>query len=248
MKGVQFTLSVPYECSFVKESSVNDLSSYSIPPLTTIRGMIYNGMARPSLLRQDYYTTRTMSKEAVEEEYEFRKNFEKSTHIGIEVLDDGTMKSDLRNRFKHGGRSGDIGNSDGENISLTYVTQHETIIHPSYQITILSEEDTYIHDVVEVLKNPRRVLYLGNSDNMVEVRDIGTSNFTEIEDERSFENLVVPNSKGDNMEMLPIEMESFDGRGTADRGESCLVSYSKAKYNQYYKPDDEDLNVTVAID
>lgn len=210
--------------------------------------MIYNGMARPSLLRQDYYTTRTMSKEAVEEEYEFRKNFEESTHIGIEVLDDGTMKSDLRNRFKHGGRSGDIGNSDGENISLTYVTQHETIIHPSYRITILSEEDTYIHDVVEVLKNPRRVLYLGNSDNMVEVRDIGTSNFTEIEGERSFENLVVPNSEGDNMEMLPVEMESFDGRGTADRGESCLVSYSKAKYNQYYKPDDEDLNVTVAID
>lgn len=248
MKGVQFTLSVPYECSFVKESSVNDLSSYSIPPLTTLRGMIYSGMARPSLLRQDYHTTRTMKKEAVEEEYEFRKNFEESTSIGIEVLDKGTMKSDLRNRFKHGGRSGEIGNSDGENISLTYVTQHETVIHPSYRVTVLSEEDTYIEDVVEVLKDPRRVLYLGNSDNMVEVRDVKTSNFTQVKDERSFESLVVPNSTGENMEMLPIEMESFEGRGTADRGESCLVSYNTTRYSEYYEPDSEELDVTVAID
>lgn len=249
MNGIQFKLSVPYECSFIKETAVNALTSYSIPPLTTIRGMIYNAMARPSLLLQDYHTTRTLDKDTVENEYEFRKQFESSTHIGIEVLDRGVMKSDLRNRMKHGGRSGSIGGTDGDNAYLSYVVQHETIIQPTYQITILFEDNKYLDETFKALNDPNRILYLGASDNMVEVKNITKSEFKLEEDEKEFDrDIVVPNSKGENMEMLPVKMESFEGRGTADRGESHIVSYGCSEYDKYYKPTNDNLDLTVAID
>lgn len=248
MIGIQFELSVPYECSFIKQTAVNSLDSYSIPPLTTVRGMIYNAMARPSLLFQDYHTTRTVDKDLINEEYEFRKRFESSTHMGIEVVDEGIMKSDLRTRMKHGGRSGELGNTGGDNISLSYVAKHQTIVNPRYLVTMMSESERYIEATREALNNPRRILYLGTSDNLVDVKDISTSGFEEVNESLSSDRIVMPNSSGDSMEMLPIKMESFEGRGTADRGESQVVSYGNAESDSHYEPTDTESKRVVPID
>lgn len=248
MFGVQYELTVPYDCSFIKQSAINKLPTHSIPPLPTLRGMIYNSMARPSLLNQDYHTTRTMNKDVVEDEYEFRKDFEEKTQISIEVVESGIKKSDLRKRMKHTTKKGTISGSESTDINVSYTAQHETIVNPIYRITVLSEDKSIVNMIRECLQNPQRLLYLGGSDHLVVIDNITISEFEKQEVDKTVDNLVIPNSTGETVEMLPIEMESFEGRGKADRGDSKVVSFGDANTEIFYTSDSDEVSIAVPID
>lgn len=89
IRVLRYDLNVPAECSFRKAGSVNGLPTYQVPPLTTIRGMLYNALGRPSLLQQYHYTSRTQPKEQVDAECDFRAEFEDRTSIGLRIIEPG---------------------------------------------------------------------------------------------------------------------------------------------------------------
>jgi len=232
MQGLQFTLKVPFECAFTQQGAVNTLPTYDIPPLTTIRGLIFNALCRPSLLNQDHHTRRDfLEKEQVNEEYEFRKEFEKNSQIGIEVKESGIKKSDLRSRKKQ------VGTDKSSHGVLSYVTQMETIISPTYEITLLHNDVDFLQTIKKRLVSPPRPLYLGHSDHLVTVKDTKVTEYSYVDQSIKSDTIVTPTSSGDTTNILPIEIEDMSGH-SADTGRVKMVSYGNAETTGYYQSPD----------
>lgn len=203
---VAATLDVPFECTFTNAGAMNDLPSYPVPPLTTIRGMLYAAWGRPSLLGQGSSRGRTMEKEAVEREQSFREEFEAATTIGIRVLDGPTSKRDLRTRQKVA-RSGD-------RAYISYPAEEETLLFPTYRVYVAGDEEQ-CQAVAEAFRDPERLLYLGRSDNLVDVRNVTETRLVHHDDEQVLEDVMIPDGNGDDPVMLPVRTErigSYNGR------------------------------------
>lgn len=201
---VAATLDVPMECAFTNASGMNDLPSYPVPPLPTIRGMIYSAWCRPSLLNQGQGGQRTMEKETVESEAEFRNEFAESTSIGIRIVDEPTSKRDLRTRQKVA--------EDKDHPHKHYKqnpTIEETLIAPTYRIYVTGTDEHCIA-VADALRNPERPLYLGRSDDLVDVRDVTETQLYRHESDQYLADSMVPNGDGGEPIMLPVSSEQIE--------------------------------------
>lgn len=204
---VAATFDVPVECAFTNAGSMNDLPSYPVPPLTTIRGLLYAAWGRPSLLGQGSSRGRTMDKDAVESEQSFRETLEAETAIGIRVLDEPVAKRDIRKRQK-------VAPSTKDKQYISTPIQEETLLFPTYRVYITGSVERCAA-VADAFRDPERLLYLGRSDNLVDIRDVTESELIHHENERFLDDAIVADGDGDGPLMLPVRTErigSYSGR------------------------------------
>lgn len=151
--GISFVLDVPYFACFRKPVSTNLLQTYKIVPFTTVRGVIANalGYTRENLSLQD------------------------KLKIGIQPIVVGTATTEMckilklttgKNEFKNVNNRTMLGDFPSSPMFKDF------LIHPRYQIYATSEESKLITEITEALLSPARLLYLGQSDDMVVIDDI----------------------------------------------------------------------------
>lgn len=141
MQGLKFRVDCPYFAAFRVPTTTSVILTYSIPPYTTIRGMISNalGLRRDDLQIQDWFKIGIKP-----------LNFEKGREMAKLLKLKGT----------------------GKNLQRTFPSSpmfREFLVEPSYEIFLAGEEDK-IQNVRQALSNPERPLYLGSSDDHVEVK------------------------------------------------------------------------------
>lgn len=225
---LEVVFDVPIECSFRRQGTMNQLPTYPVPPLTTLRGVIYSAFARPSLLNQESHHYRHIDKEEFESEYNYRKQFEENTRIGIIVEDRGLIDTDLRTRQKKTRSETD------EKAFLTYVAEEETILSPTYRVFISSDDQSLLQDISDALEKPERPLYLGRSDDIVDVKVEGIKSSSYIESQTEFDSVIVPESPNESF-LLPIEMETVSR--SANPAKLQLVGFG-GSVDSYYQTED----------
>lgn len=139
MFGFKFTIESLYFASFRKVNTTSFLSSYYIPPFTTIRGLLSNalGLARDDFLIQDWIKIGIKT-----------NSFQKSSELSKFLkLKEGKREN---NRF---------------NSSPIF---RDFLINPIYDIYVAGDNDK-INILNDALKNPQRNLYIGYSDDMVDI-------------------------------------------------------------------------------
>ena len=141
MLGFKFTIESLYFTSFRKSTSTSLLSSYKIPPFTTIRGLISNALG---LKRDDLY-------------------LQDMIKIGIKPYP-VEMSSEMTKVLKL--------KKEGQDPFKRYFPSapifKEFLIKPKYDIFIAGDSET-INKIHSALKNPQRDLYLGSSDDLVDL-------------------------------------------------------------------------------
>jgi CRISPR-associated protein Cas5h len=235
---LRFTLDVPAECSFRKAGSVNGLPTYSIPPLTTIRGMIYNALGRPSLLLQYNYRYRTMPKEQVDAESAFRAEFEDRTAIGIRIVNDAVEASHLRSFHKRD-------DSSDPAMYKRAIGVADTLIGPTYRVYLAVNcdgetdgmDDEPLGIVHDALIDPARPLYLGRSDDLVVVRDVEIVGAERVSERKRLD-CVVPGGTGDEIEMLPVRSDTVDW-GSSSPSSGRVVSVDGGMVDEHLETTDE---------
>lgn len=140
MFGLKFRVDCPYFATFREPTSTSLILSYVIPPYTTIRGMISNALGLP---RDDL---------RVQEWFK----------IGIKPL--GFEKCrEMAKILKLKGT--------GKKYERTFPSSpmfREFLVEPSYEIFLVGSEER-IKEVHLAFLNPKRPLYLGGSDDLVDI-------------------------------------------------------------------------------
>lgn len=224
-KVLRATLDVPFECSFKKAGEMNALRTYKVPPIPTIQGMIYSSIARPSLLLQT--SNRTMEKETRDKEEKFRKEVRGKCNFGIRIIQKGPEYTGLKNRHK-------VGRSNDDEQYITYVVNEETLIEPTYRIYVGGPEN-FLTKFEKGLKNPKRPLYLGRSDDIVDIHDVNISEIEHVKETISLD-CVVPGSR-EEPSMLPVEPDKREGVSTKP-AKVKTVSIEGGEVDSYYETSD----------
>lgn len=141
MLGFKFKLEGLYFTTFRKPTSTSLIMSYSIPPYTTIRGILANalGLERDNLSIQDWIK------------------------IGIKPLEFSNRSKEMAKMLKLKGT--------GETYQRVFPSSpmfKEFLVLPSYDIYVAGESDK-INAVYDALLQPARPLYLGASDDLVDI-------------------------------------------------------------------------------
>jgi CRISPR-associated Cas5-like protein len=223
------TLDVPFECAFTKAASMNSRPTYELPPVTTLQGMLYAALGRPSLLMQDHHSRRTMEKSTFDAERDFRDYVEDECRFGIRMVESGGIHNGLRNLHKQA-------RSDDEREFLTYVTNVETLVSPRYRMYVTGPDDL-LKEFEGALEDPERLLYLGRSDDMVDILDVDLTN-ADRRDESASLDCAIPGA-GDDPTMLPVESDTKTGRRTQP-SRVKTVAVKGGQVDAYYEtPDGE---------
>lgn len=212
-------LDVPYAASFTKAGAMNGLPTYPVPPVTTIQGLLYAAMGRPSLLRPN-----NLPNDVRAEEEEFRERVQTECRIGERVLDSGTRTAGLRSRQKRE-RPGN------EGAYLTTPAQMESLIEPTFRIYIGGPAEL-LDSFAAALDDPQRLLYLGGSDDLVDVQSVTQTTATYHEETAELD-CVTPGA-GDDPTLLPVSPD-YRGRYTTHPGEVKTVSPSGGEVTGYYE-------------
>jgi CRISPR-associated Cas5-like protein len=218
-------LDVPHEAAFYKSDAMNGLPTYPIPPVTTIQGLLYAALGRPSLLQPNQ-----LPNDLRRDEEAFRERVRDECRFGERVLDRGTQSQSLRSRQK-------AASSKDEEAYVTYPTQAQTILAPSYQIYI-GGPDQLLEAFESALRDPERLLYLGRSDDLVTIRDIDILK-TEYVDEQASLDCVVPGGGGDPV-LLPVRPDYRDRYSARHPGKVRTVSISGGPVDGYFETSDGD--------
>jgi CRISPR-associated protein Cas5h len=141
MLGLKFRIEALYFTNFRKSTSTSLINTYSIPPFTTIRGLISNalGLKRDDLRVQDWIK------------------------IGIQPQNNLNRSTEMTKVLKLKGT--------GKKYQKTFPSApifKEFLVNPIYDIYIASEQEV-IEKIYFALKNPKRPLYVGASDELVDV-------------------------------------------------------------------------------
>jgi len=154
MLGLKFRVDCPYFTTFREPTSTSLILSYHIPPYTTIRGMISNALGLP---RDDL---------RVQEWFKIGMkplNLEKCREMAKVLKLKGTGRSYQR----------------------TFPSSpmfREFLVEPSYEIFLVGDDER-IREVRSALLSPERPLYLGGSDDLVDVEVFEPVEVEEIEAE-----------------------------------------------------------------
>jgi CRISPR-associated Cas5-like protein len=221
------TLDVPFECSFTKAGAMNGLPTYRVPPVPTIQGLLYAALGRPSLLQATQYGE--LENDVRDQEEAFREQVREECSFGIRIVEDGTEHTNLRSRHK-------ASTSDAERAFITYVAQREALESPTYRIYI-GGPTRLLSAFKTALEDPERLLYLGRSDDLVDVRDIEIHDITHVDEPTTLE-CVIP-GPGEDPTLLPIEPDERDyPRKDPARVETvCLTG---GDVDSYYETEDGD--------
>ncbi len=211
-------LDVPFDTAFTKAGAMNGQPTYPVPPIPTIQGLLYAAMGRPSLLRPNNLPTDVRA-----EEEAFRERVRESCAFGERVLDAGTRTSGLWSRQKRS-RSGDTG-------YLRSPGQRESLIGPRYQIYV-GGPSSLLDAFAAALRDPQRLLYLGHSDCLVDVRSVTRTTATRHETTTELD-CVTPGADGEPT-LLPVTPDYRDGRTTRP-GTVKTVSPSGGTADAYYE-------------
>ena len=141
MYGLKIRLESPYFASFRKPTATSTLLTFSIPPFTTIRGLISNAMGLP---RDDLRLQESQIK------------------IGVKPLGTMQINREMAKLLKLKG---------GEKPVKTFSSSpmHREFLVESVYYVYIGGELAIIKKIEESLKNPIRPLYIGTSDDFVDV-------------------------------------------------------------------------------
>jgi len=142
MLGLKLRVDCPYFTTFRRPVSTSTILTTIIPPYTTLRGMISNalGLPRDDLRVQEWFKIGIKP---------LNREFEKSRELAKILKLKGTGKSYQR---------------DFPSAPMF----REFLVDSAYEIFLVGEESR-IRDVHSALLSPKRPLYLGGSDEMVDV-------------------------------------------------------------------------------
>ena len=169
MKGLILDLEVLYFSTFRKPSSTSLILTYSIPPFTTIRGMISNALG---LQRDNYF-------------------LQDKIKIGISITEFGFKNTEVAKILK-------LKENKNHPIH-DYPSSpmfHEYIVNPKYKI-YLGGDENIINKIRDAVESPERSLYLGQSDDIVDTSSSLTIDINEIETNQLdsvVDETIVPNS------------------------------------------------------
>jgi len=223
-KVLRATLDVPVECAFRKAGAMNSLPTYEVPPIPTLQGLLYAALGRPSLLLS---SSGALDTDVRSQEEQFRKHVQEACRFGLRALDVGESQTSLRSRHK-ATKSGE------DRPYLTYVAQTETLLGPTFRMYVGGPEEEII-TFANALRDPERLLYLGRSDDLVDVRDIEVVE----PDHKSGQtrlDCVVP-GPGDEPTLLPVEPDYRDGR-TTKPARVETVSLTGGEVDSYFETTD----------
>lgn len=222
------TLDVPFECAFGKAASMNSRPTYELPPVTTLQGMLYAALGRPSLLLQGG-RGRTMDKSTFDAERDFREYVQNECQFGIRILEPGDTHTGLRKLHKKASGKED-------RVFMTYVTNVETLVSPTYRVYVTGP-DELLNEFEQALKDPERLLYLGRSDDLVDIRDVDIVVADRVE-ERTTVDCAIPGA-GDDPTMLPVEADTKIGR-RKQPSRVKTVAVSGGEVDVYYETTDNE--------
>jgi CRISPR-associated protein Cas5h len=146
MHGLQFDIEGIYFCCFRQPVSTGVILTYPIPPFTTIRGLVECalGFPRDSFFLQD------------------------KIKIGIMSLNNPERATELSKILKFVSRQKETTYQKAFPSAPIF---RSFLVNPMYRIFVTGEE-ALLKEISEGLQNPARPCYLGQSDDMVDFRDI----------------------------------------------------------------------------
>lgn len=141
MLGLKFRLEGLYFITFRKPTSTSLIMSYSIPPYTTIRGLIANALG----MKRDDYSIQDWIK------------------LGIKPCNFSNRSREMAKMLKLKGT--------GETYQKVFPSSpmfKEFLVSPSYEIYIAGEDDK-INRTYNALLQPARPIYIGASDELADI-------------------------------------------------------------------------------
>jgi CRISPR-associated Cas5-like protein len=151
MNVISFRAKVPYECGFRRENGVNTHSTYPVPPFTTWVGLLGNAMG----LAQDQLLPFQIG-------------------LAVSILRPGNLHQSLTLIHKRAHPS------EIRNLYQSTLVTKERLYFAAYDVCVLTSEDTDFEAVHQALLQPKRPLYLGTSDDMVDICEVRIKKANEI--------------------------------------------------------------------
>lgn len=148
MLGVKFTLETISFCTFRIPTTTSIIRSYTVPPFTTLRGMLSNAKG----LERDYFL---LQKEDLRIGIKVARAPQRITETGriLKFIARDEQRRPLRRVFP------------------SSPIRKELLFKPAYDIFLVGSDAT-IESVFESLAEPSRPLYLGQSDDLVDISSL----------------------------------------------------------------------------
>lgn len=152
MLGLKFRLEGLYFTTFRKPLSTSLIISYSIPPYTTIRGLIANamGLERDNLSIQEWIK------------------------IGIKPLKFPERSREMAKLLKLKGADNEY-----KRVFPSSPIFKEYLVSPAYELYIAGDDEK-IDNVYHALLEPARPLYIGGSDELVDIEPLKPAEIREV--------------------------------------------------------------------
>jgi len=226
MKGLSFEVESPYFSCFRTPTSTSLLLTFSVPPFTTVRGLIANCMGLPRF-----------------PEYSEQLVLQQKMKIGIQTINLNDVIRDksveLCKLLKLVSREKweDAPRPKPWTFPSSPIFK-EFLVNPRYKIFIVADEKT-ISDVYSGVMDPKRPLYLGQSDDMVDIYNIQVTDFLEA---KSSEIWSLVEGVHENCEVVKLPYTfSEDGKSLNKMTLSIPLKYPQKLKNEVacYKVNDE---------
>lgn len=207
VKGLVFEIECPYFCCFRHPTTTSVILTYPIPPFTTIRGFIANA-------------------------------------LGMMRFPDSDEQLSLQNRLKIGITILKVGNKSIENAMILKLKDtdkefvrkgkfpsspmfREFLFNPIYRIYIIdtdcSANDDLVEKIYKNLLDPKRPLYIGQSDDMVDIQKIMTTEVKKTKSNKIFSIVEGVHEKCKIITKLPYKFSS-DGKFLYEKTFSIPIS------------------------
>jgi CRISPR-associated protein Cas5h len=145
---LSFGLEVPFWCSFRDPTGINVHTTFRLPPLTTIYGLIANTLN----LSQDDYSLRS------------------SFRFAIGIVRPGDLVETYSKIMKIREAKTPEEAARPGNVYISTSVIKQKLIHPAFHVHILADRNI-LERVGMAMANPARPLYLGESDDVVDIVD-----------------------------------------------------------------------------
>lgn len=186
MYGIKVDLDSPYFTNFRKPISTGTITTYLVPPFTTIRGLLSNALG---LKRDDYSLQEWHLKIGIGAKEIGKKSKELSKILKLVSRERAFKCNSCGQIFRRTSKKKKCPICGAQleeipNYRRTFPSapiHREFLIQPSYTVYLISEKEE-IDKLSQALENPARPLYLGNSENLV---DISVSELKEVEKVKS---------------------------------------------------------------
>jgi len=142
MKGLNFELETLYFSTFRKPTSTSLMLSYLIPPFTTIRGLLSNALG---LVRDDF-------------------RLQDEIKIGVSIQSFGIKSREMAKILK-------LKEMPGERtVEFPSSPMFKELLYGSRYIIYIGGQEEIIENIYNHLLNPKRPLYIGQSDDLVDLK------------------------------------------------------------------------------